>query len=89
MPKNMFENKFHGEQISFHVWNRISGDYFPAGLVRKRKELKGVQSKSVQMVLKRTVSLSINWWVLRGGLKKHKTSIGYIMFFLSQSHLGR
>ena len=62
----MFENKFHGEQISFHVWNRISGDYFPSGLVRKRKELKGVQSKSVPMVLKRTISLSINWWVLMG-----------------------
>jgi len=86
----MFENKFHGEQISFHVWNRISGDYFPSGLVRKRKELKGVQSKSVPMVLKRTVSLSINWWVLmgEGGIKKHKTSFGYNMFFLPKRHLG-
>ena len=83
----MFENKFHGEQISFHVWNRISGDYFPSGLVRKRKELKGVQSKSVPMVLKRTVSLSINWWVLmgEGGIKKHKTSFGYNMFFFCQN----
>ena len=55
----MFENKFHGEQVSFQVWNRISGGYFPAGLVRKRKELKGVQSIGVPMVLKRTLSLSI------------------------------
>jgi len=77
----MFENKFHGEQISFHVWNRISGDYFPAGLVRKRKELKGVQSKSVQMVLKRTVSLSINWWVLRGGLKNIRPVLDISCFF--------
>jgi len=45
MPKNMFENKFHGEQISFHVWNRLSGDYFPAGLVRKRTERCSIQKR--------------------------------------------
>jgi len=61
----MSENKFHGEQISFQVWNRISGGYFQAGLVRK-KEQKGVQSKIVSMVLKRTISLSIRTQKLVG-----------------------
>ena len=56
----MFENKFHGEQVSFQVWNRISGGYFPAGLVRKRKELKGVQSKSVQMLSSSAMNVSTN-----------------------------